>query len=55
METKISTIAGIVTGGAVNMATGNIGAAILTAFITGAVAYIGQQVAKYFHKKIKGL
>jgi hypothetical protein len=55
MEAKISTLAGVLTGGAAKLMTGDIGAAILTALVTGAAAYIGQHVAKYIHKKIKGL
>jgi hypothetical protein len=48
-----STIFGTVTGIFANIITGNIMMAVLTAFASGAAAYIGQTAIKEFHKYIK--
>ena len=53
MEAKIATLSGMVIGFVTNILTGSLGVALLTAFLTGGAAYIGQQVFKYFHNKIK--
>lgn len=53
MEAKISTIAGILTGTLCKILTGDIGTAILVAMATGSAAYIGQQITKWIHYKIK--
>lgn len=51
MEAKISTFIGMAMGCIARIMTGDLGTALLTAFFTGIVAYIGQQVAKMIHKK----
>lgn len=53
METKIPTLAGMVLGYVTNLITGNIWVAVATAVMTGAAAYIGQQITKYAHTKLK--
>ena len=53
MEGKVATIAGVVTGYIAEVLTGSFFIAILTAFCTGVVAYVGQQVAKQIHKKLR--
>lgn len=53
MEAKISTFSGMVMGFITNYVTGNMLTAIATAALTGAAAYIGQQLVKYVHNKIK--
>lgn len=48
-----STLFGTITGVFANILTGNIMMAIITAFASGAAAYIGQTAIKEFHKYIK--
>ena len=47
------TIAGMILGYITNVVTGDIWATIGIAVLTGAAAYIGQQIAKYGHGKLK--
>lgn len=46
-------ILGIATGSLMKIWTGNLGIAVVTALCTGVAAYVGQQIAKYIHKKLK--
>lgn len=48
-----STLFGMVTGFWANIVTGNIMTAMITAFVTGAAAYIGQTAIKELHKYLK--
>lgn len=53
MEAKISTFAGLVTGTVAQIITANLFTAIMVAAATGSAAYIGQQITKWIHYKIK--
>ena len=48
-----STLFGTITGVFANIITGNILMAIITAFLSGAAAYLGQTAIKEFHKFLK--
>lgn len=53
METKASTLIGMVAGIFAKLFTGDIAMAIFTAFLTGGFAYLGQQFFKWLHKHMK--
>jgi hypothetical protein len=54
-QERISTAIGMITGVTCKIMVNDMAIAILTAFVTGGAAYIGQLFVKYLYLKIKTL